>query len=62
MANLKVTLRRSLIGRPKDQHRVLQSLGLKRKINSSVVVPDTDNTRRSIKRVEHLVEVEEINE
>ena len=62
MANLKVTLRRSLIGRPQDQHRVLQSLRLKKKINSSVVVPDTDNTRRSIKRVEHLVEVEEINE
>jgi large subunit ribosomal protein L30 len=62
MANLKVTLRRSLIGRPKKQHRVLQSLGLGKKINSSVVVPDTDTTRKSIKRVEHLVEVEEISE
>lgn len=62
MANLKVTLRRSLIGRPKNQHRVLQSLGLGKKINSSVVVPDTDATRKSIKRVNHLVEVEEISE
>lgn len=62
MANLKITLRRSLIGRPKEQHRVLQSLGLGKKINSSVVVPDKDNTRRSIKRIAHLVEVEEINE
>lgn len=62
MANLKVTLRRSLIGRPKNQHRVLQSLGLGKKIDSSVVVPDTDATRKSIKRVNHLVEVEEISE
>lgn len=62
MANLKVTLRRSLIGRPKNQHRVLQSLGLGKKINSSVVVPDTDGTRRAIKRVIHLVEVEEVSE
>ena len=62
MANLKVTLRRSLIGRPQNQHRVLQSLGLGKKINSHVVIPDTEANRKAIKRVEHLVEFEEVTE
>lgn len=62
MANLKVTLRRSLIGRPKKQHNAIKTLGLRKKINSSNVVPDTELTRNTIKLVNHLVEVEEINE
>ncbi len=62
MANLKVTLRRSLIGRPAKQRNILKSLGFAKKINSSVVVEDTDAIRRSIQKVAHLVEVEEISE
>ena len=62
MANLKVTLKRSLIGRPKKQHNIIKTLGLTKKINSSNVIPDTEITRNTIKRVEHLVEVEEISE
>lgn len=62
MANLKVTLKRSLIGRPKKQHNIIKTLGLTHKINSSNVIPDTEITRNTIKRVEHLVEVEEISE
>ncbi|SHE76135.1 large subunit ribosomal protein L30 [Atopostipes suicloacalis DSM 15692] len=62
MANLKVTLKKSLIGRPKKQHNIIKTLGLTKKINSSNVIPDTEITRNTIKRVEHLVEVEEISE
>lgn len=62
MANLKVTLKKSLIGRPKKQHNIIKTLGLTKKINSSNVLPDTEITRNTIKRVEHLVEVEEISE
>ena len=62
MANLKVTLKKSLIGRPKKQHNIIKTLGLTKKINSSNVIPDTEITRNTIKPVEHLVEVEEISE
>ena len=62
MANLKVTLKKSLIGRPQKQHNIIKTLGLTKKINSSNVIPDTEITRNTIKRVEHLVEVEEISE
>ena len=62
MANLKVTLKRSLIGRPQKQHNIIKTLGLTKKINSTNVIPDTKITRNTIKRVEHLVEVEEISE
>ncbi|HLR88623.1 MAG TPA: 50S ribosomal protein L30 [Atopostipes sp.] len=62
MANLKVTLKRSLIGRPQKQHNIIKTLGLTKKINSTNVIPDTEITRNTIKRVEHLVEVEEISE
>lgn len=61
MANLKVTLKRSLIGRPQKQHNAIKTLGLRR-INSSNVLPDTETNRNTIKVVEHLIEVEEINE
>lgn len=62
MANLKVTLKRSLIGRPQKQHNIIKTLGLSKKINSTNVVPDTEITRNTIKRVKHLIEVEEISE
>ena len=39
MANLKVTLVRSVIGRPQNQREIVKGLGLGR-VNSSVVVPD----------------------
>lgn len=62
MANLKVTLKRSLIGRPQKQHNAIKSLGLTKKINSSNVLPDAEIVRNTIKVVQHLVEVEEISE
>ncbi len=57
---LQTALRRSGIGRPEKHRRVLKGLGL-RGINKSVVVENTPSFRGMIKKVIHLVSVEEIN-
>ena len=59
MANLKITLTRSLIGRPAPQRDTVKALGLK-KLNSSVELPDNESIRGQIHKVEHLVTVEEV--
>ena len=61
MAKLKVTLVRSLIGRPETQRRTARSLGL-HKLNSSSILPDEAPIRGQIHKVEHLVKVEEVAE
>lgn len=57
---LKVTQLRSGIGRPEDQRRTLQGLGL-RGPHTQVVVANTPSFRGAIKKVLHLVTVEEIS-
>lgn len=57
---LKVTQIRSGIGRPEKQRKVLKGLGL-RGPHKSVVVDNTPSFRGMVKKVIHLVEVEEIN-
>ena len=59
MAKLKITLTRSLIGRPQTQRDTVKALGL-RKLNSSVELPDNEAIRGQIHKVEHLVTVEEV--
>lgn len=60
MANqLKITLKRSVIGRPEDQKITVRSLGL-RKTNHSVVQPDNAAIRGMVNKVKHLVEVQEV--
>ena len=59
MAKLRVTLKRSLIGRPETQRRTVRSIGLK-KTNSVVELEDTPAIRGQLHKVEHLVSVEEI--
>ena len=59
MANLKITLTRSLIGRPATQRDTVKALGLK-KLNSSVELPDNESIRGQVHKVEHLVTVEEV--
>lgn len=54
---VKVTLKRSVIGRPKNQVETVKALGLK-KIGDSRELTDTPAIRGMIKTVEHLVEVE----
>ena len=57
MAELKVTLKRSIIGRPQNQRDTVKALGLT-KINSSVVKPANDAIKGMINTVSHLVDVE----
>lgn len=61
MAKFKITLTRSLIGRPEDQRATVKALGLG-KMNSSVLQDDTPAIRGMIRKVEHLVTVEEVQE
>lgn len=55
---LKVTQIRSAIGRDRKQREVLRGLGLRRP-NQSVVVENTPAFRGMVKKVIHLVDVEE---
>ncbi|HEY7666529.1 MAG TPA: 50S ribosomal protein L30 [Actinomycetota bacterium] len=59
MSKLKVTQRRSVIGRPKDQKDTVRRLGLHR-MNDSVVKDDRPEVRGMIEKVKHLVDVEEV--
>ena len=61
MAKVKVTLTRSLIGRPQTQRATVKAMGL-RKLHSSVELPDDAAVRGQIHKVEHLVTVEEIQD
>ena len=59
MAKLEVTLKRSPIGRPEDQRVTVTTLGL-RKLNQVVVHNDTPQIRGMVKKVLHLVTVQEV--
>lgn len=59
MAQIQITLVRSLIGRPENQRQTVKSLGLG-KLHSSVVREDNVATRGMINTVNHLVEVKEV--
>ena len=59
MAELKVTLKRSIIGRPQNQRDTVKALGLT-KINSSVVKPSNEAIKGMINTVSHLGDVEEV--
>ncbi len=61
MAKLKITLTRSLIGRPENQRATVKALGL-HKLNSSVEQEDTAAIRGMVHKVEHLVTVEELQD
>lgn len=55
---LKVTLVRSVIGRPPDQRMTVASLGLRR-LHQTVELPDTPTTRGMLTKVRHLIVVED---
>ena len=55
---VKVTQVKSPIGRPADQHETLKGLGLN-KMNRTRELEDTSAMRGMIKKVAHLVRVEE---
>ncbi|MCC8192028.1 MAG: 50S ribosomal protein L30 [Ruminococcus sp.] len=58
MANLKITLVKSLNSKTKNQIAVAESLGLK-KIGAVTVQPDNAQTQGKIKKIAHLVKVTE---
>lgn len=57
--HLRITLVKSVIGRPSDQGRAVQSLGLRR-LHHTVVRPDQPSIRGAVRKISHLVTVEEI--
>ncbi|ARQ06006.1 MULTISPECIES: 50S ribosomal protein L30 [Staphylococcaceae] len=58
MAKIKITLTRSIIGRPETQRKTVKALGLT-KMHSSVEVEDNPAIRGQINKVSHLVTVTE---
>jgi len=58
MAQLKVTLIKSLIGSHKDQIATARSLGLT-KIGDSSVQPDNEQTKGKVAKIIHLIKVSE---
>lgn len=56
---LKIKQVRSLIHSNQNQRRTIEALGLKR-INHTVELKDTPQIRGMVKKVVHLVEVDEI--
>ncbi len=58
---IRVTLVRSLIGRPQDQETTVRSLGLRR-LHQTVEHPDTPTVRGMVNKVRHLVKLEDASE
>jgi large subunit ribosomal protein L30 len=58
---LKVTQTRSLIGRAPDQRATVRGLGLKR-LGDVVVKEDRPEIRGMLRKVSHLIRVEEVKE
>jgi large subunit ribosomal protein L30 len=56
---LKITLVKSMIGRPEKHRQVLRGLGLK-KVNRSVLRENTPAIRGMVNAVSHLVTAEEV--
>ncbi|MCL6474198.1 MAG: 50S ribosomal protein L30 [Firmicutes bacterium] len=56
---LKITLVRSPIGYSKRQKRTVEALGLRR-LQQSVLKPDNPAIRGMVRKISHLVTVEEV--
>jgi len=56
--DIKVTLKKSSIGRPEYFSKVLMGLGLT-KLHKTVVLQDTPEIRGMINKVSHMVSVED---
>lgn len=59
MASLKITLKRSKIGRLKDQIATVEALGL-RKIGQTVIKEDTPQIRGMVRKIDFMLDVEEV--
>jgi large subunit ribosomal protein L30 len=54
---LKITLVRSMIGRPEKHRKVLRGMGLT-KLHRTVELEDTPSVRGMIRKVSHMVKLE----
>ena len=61
MGKLRITLKKSTIGRPPRQGQTVRALGL-RKIRQSVVHEDNPQIRGMVAAIEHLVDWEIVEE
>ncbi|MEY4739183.1 MAG: ribosomal protein [Bacteroidota bacterium] len=59
MKKLKITKVKSVIDRPERQKRTMEALGL-RKVNASVELEATPQILGMVRKVNHLIKVEEI--
>lgn len=59
MGEIKITLKRSPIGKPKKHKEIIRGLGL-RKTNQSVVLKDTPQIWGMINKIPHIVDVESL--
>ncbi len=59
MGKLRITWKKSTIGRIQNQRRTIQALGLRR-LNQTVEHEDTPSIRGMVHNVRHLVSVEEV--
>ncbi|WP_213698500.1 50S ribosomal protein L30 [Acetomicrobium sp.] len=57
MSKIRVTWKKSTIGRPERQRKSIRALGLK-KLNHSVTHDDTPQIRGMMRAVEHLIDWE----
>ena len=61
MAQLKITWTKSCIGKPQNQRRVVNALGLRR-LHHTVIHGDTPTIRGMVNKISHLLKVEELAE
>lgn len=61
MAKVKITLKKSVIGSDKTVKDTAKSLGLK-KTQQTVIQEDSPSLRGKIRKLEHLLAVEEVAE
>lgn len=58
---VKVTLKKSMIGRPEKHRRILRGMGLGR-VNKTVELENTPSIRGMIQKVSHMVSAEETSD
>ncbi len=61
MSYLKITWKKSSIGRNQKQRRIIRSLGLRR-LNQAVVHRNTPTIRGMVQKTIHLLHVEELQD
>ena len=59
MTELKITWKKSWIGKPQSQRKIIRSLGLRR-LHHSVIHSDSPTIRGMVNKVAHLLTIEAV--